>query len=95
MVLRIYSENILQICYVRLVVIHSDVIFFGYNNVVRKFQWYDVIMILFILLTHTPDQENVEMKAVLFNEAYRPHIRKIFIWSSCFKSMMKFDSACM
>jgi len=38
MVLRIYSENILQICYVRLVVIHSDVIFFGYNNVVRKFQ---------------------------------------------------------
>jgi len=27
MVLRVYSENILQIRYVRLVVIHSDVIF--------------------------------------------------------------------
>ena len=38
MVLRVYSENILQIRYVRLVVIHADVIFFsGYNNVVRKF----------------------------------------------------------
>jgi len=35
-ILLLYSENILQNRYVRLV-IHSDVNFFGYNNFLRKF----------------------------------------------------------